>query len=62
VKPDGVGDCLFEDCAVECGVVVGVQVIGAMVYRVKRIVSEASPTLDEPLLTCGLVGALEYSS
>lgn len=42
--------------------VVGVQVIGAMVYRVKRIVSEASPTLDEPLLTCGLVGALEYSS
>jgi len=40
----------------------GFKFIGAMVYRIKRIVSEASPTLDEPLLTCGLVGALEYSS
>jgi chitin synthase len=40
----------------------GFKFIGAMVYRIKRIVSEASPTLDEPLLTCGLVGALDYSS
>jgi len=40
----------------------GFKFIGAMVYRVKRIVSEASPTLDAPLLTCGLVGALDYSS
>jgi chitin synthase len=40
----------------------GFQFIGAMVYRIKRIVSEASPTLDEALLTCGLVGALDYSS
>jgi chitin synthase len=39
----------------------GFKFIGAMVYRTKRIVSEASPTLDEPLLTCGLVGALDYS-
>jgi chitin synthase len=40
----------------------GFKFIGAMVYRIKRIVSEASPTLDELLLTCGLVGALDYST